>query len=129
MSVIDVTSTQGSGSASSMAAARAVLEEQRQLRTAQLDELAADAAESANSGDDQRLQVTRVLRLAADAALSEIEAAMVRLDEGRYGSCERCAEPIPSERLEVLPTTALCTRCQHAVESGRANRGGLRRRY
>jgi RNA polymerase-binding transcription factor DksA len=102
--------------------ARADLDEQRRFRTAQLDELAADAAEAITIGDEQRLQVTRVLKVAAEAALVEIDAALGRIDDGSYGTCERCAEPIPAERLEVLPMTRLCTRCQYVTESGRGNR-------
>jgi DnaK suppressor protein len=102
--------------------ARADLDEQRRFRTAQLDELTADAAEAVTIGDDQRLQVTRALEVGAKAALVEIDAALARIEDGRYGTCERCAEPIPTERLEVLPMTRLCTHCQYVAESGRANR-------
>jgi DnaK suppressor protein len=65
--------------------------------------------------------VTRTLTLAAEAALSEIDAALRRLEEGSYGLCESCAEPIPWERLDVLPMSRLCTPCQHLAESGRSN--------
>jgi DnaK suppressor protein len=40
-----------------------------------------------------------------------IEAALVRIDEGHYGVCERCGEPIREERLEALPYTRLCMAC------------------
>ena len=39
---------------------------------------------------------------------------------GYYGTCEHCTEPIPFERLEVLPMSRLCTPCQHLTESGRS---------
>jgi RNA polymerase-binding transcription factor len=105
---------------------RAELDEQRHFRIEQLEELAVDAAEATATADQNRLQVTRVLTLAAEAALSEIVAALERLETGSYGICERCDDPIPLERLEVLPMTRLCTPCQYLVESGRANgvRGG-----
>jgi hypothetical protein len=32
---------------------------------------------------------------------------------GSYGICERCTEPIPWQRLEVLPMSRLCTPCQY----------------
>jgi DnaK suppressor protein len=54
--------------------------------------------------------------------LSEIDAALQRLVDGSYGICERCAEPIPCERLEVLPMTRLCTTCPYLAESGRSPR-------
>ena len=100
---------------------RAELDQQRSFRTEQLEELAVDAAQAAASADEPRLQVTRTLTLAAEAALSEIDAALRRLEEGSYGVCESCAEPIPWERLEVLPMSRLCTPCQYLAESGRSN--------
>ena len=93
-----------------LSAIRAELDQQRRFRTEQLDQLAVDAAEAVAAGDEPRRQVTYALRLAAGSALTAIEAALRRLEEGSYGTCERCAEPIPWDRLEVLPMTGLCTR-------------------
>ena len=75
------------------------------------------------AGDDARLQVARVLFITADAALEEINAALDRLDRGAYGTCERCHQPIPIERLEVLPTSRSCTPCQARADMGRVRRG------
>jgi DnaK suppressor protein len=102
-------------------AIRAELDQQRRFRTEQLEELAVDAAEAVAAADQNRLQVTRVLTLAAESALSEIDAALQRLVEGSYGICERCAEPIRWERLEGLPMSRLCTPCQYLAESGRSH--------
>jgi DnaK suppressor protein len=102
-------------------AIRADLDQQRRFRSEQLEELAVDAAEAMATADQNRFQVTRVLTLAAEAALSEIDAALQRLEEGSYGICERCGEPIGWERLEVLPMSRLCTPCQYLAESGRSN--------
>lgn len=96
------------------------LNQQRRFRIEQLDELTLDAAEAVAAEDEPRVQVTRVLKVAAEAALAEIDAALRRLEDGSYGTCERCDEPILAERLEVLPTARLCTRCQYITESGRA---------
>jgi RNA polymerase-binding transcription factor DksA len=95
-------------------AIRNQLDEQRRFRIEQLQELTADATEAIATADDQ---VTRVLTLAAESALAEIEGALQRLEQGTYGTCERCTKPIPSERLEVLPMTGLCTPCQWMAES------------
>jgi DnaK suppressor protein len=105
-------------------AIRTELDQQRRFRIEQLQELTADAAEAIATADDPRLQVTRVLKLAAESALADIEGALRRLEQGTYGRCERCAEPIPWERLEVLPMTGLCTSCQWMAE---ADHGGHRR--
>ena len=104
-----------------LSAIRADLAQQRRFRSEQLEELAVDAAEAMATADQNRLQVTRVLTLAAEAALSEIDAALQRLEEGSYGICERCGEPIPWQRLEVLPMSRLCTPCQYLAESGRSH--------
>jgi DnaK suppressor protein len=101
-------------------AIRAELDRQRRFRIEQLQELTADAAEAIATADDARLQVTRVLKLAAESALTEIDGALRRLEQGTYGTCQRCSQPIPWERLEVLPMTGLCTPCQWMVESDQA---------
>jgi RNA polymerase-binding transcription factor DksA len=44
-------------------------------------------------------------------ALSEVEAALQRLDRGTYGRCMRCSEPIPQPRLEAMPMARYCVTC------------------
>ena len=103
-------------------AIRAELDQQRRFRTEQLEKLAVDAAEAVSTADQNRLEVTRVLTLAAESALEDINAALQRLEEDSYGICQRCAEPIAWERLEVLPMSRLCTPCHYLAESGRPQR-------
>ncbi|MBM9437956.1 TraR/DksA family transcriptional regulator [Actinacidiphila bryophytorum] len=43
-----------------------------------------------------------------------LERAAERLEQGEYGRCEVCGEPIAAERLEVLPAAATCVRCAAA---------------
>ena len=38
-------------------------------------------------------------------------AALRRLAEGRYGTCDRCGQPIGAERLAARPSAATCVRC------------------
>ena len=59
---------------------------------------------------------------AAREQVAAAEAALRRLDEGRYGVCERCGQPIGAERLAARPTASTCVRC--AASSAR---GGRRR--
>ena len=40
--------------------------------------------------------------------LSEIDAALKRIDYGTYGTCRICGKPIGEERLEAVPWTTLC---------------------
>jgi RNA polymerase-binding transcription factor DksA len=45
-----------------------------------------------------------------------LERALVALDRGLYGLCERCGQAIDPARLEVLPEATLCIGCQAEVE-------------
>jgi RNA polymerase-binding transcription factor len=44
--------------------------------------------------------------------LAAIDAALGRLDGGTYGTCVSCGRPIAPERLQALPSAALCIDCQ-----------------
>ncbi len=105
---------------------RALLEAQRQ---AALDRLAAlerdhagilDAADSANSDDEhdpegatiafEREHVAALLDQTRQQ-LSQVDAALRRVDEGSYGQCEKCGQPIAAGRLEARPTATTCIDC------------------
>ncbi len=43
-----------------------------------------------------------------DAKLADVERALEKLDEGTYGSCDVCGEPIPPERLDAMPWATRC---------------------
>jgi RNA polymerase-binding protein DksA len=43
--------------------------------------------------------------------LAEIEAALRRIKEGKYGMCGPCGEQIPDVRLQALPWARVCLRC------------------
>jgi DnaK suppressor protein len=45
-----------------------------------------------------------------------IERALRRIADGTYGICVACAGDIPRERLEALPWTDCCLRCQEIAE-------------
>ncbi len=42
--------------------------------------------------------------------LAKVEEALQRIDEGTYGTCDVCGEPIPVARLEALPYTKMCVK-------------------
>jgi DnaK suppressor protein len=48
--------------------------------------------------------------------LQKIEKALKKLDEGEFGICEDCEEPISIKRLEARPETELCIRCKEDQE-------------
>ncbi len=45
-----------------------------------------------------------------DAKLRDVDRALGKLDEGTYGTCDTCGEPIGEERLEAIPWAVLCVR-------------------
>ncbi|MBN1250267.1 MAG: TraR/DksA C4-type zinc finger protein [Anaerolineae bacterium] len=47
----------------------------------------------------------------------ELEQALVRLEDGTYGICERCGQRINPNRLAVLPDTTICVACAQAGKS------------
>lgn len=96
---------------------RAALLQQRQFRLEQLQELADLTADSSPAGGDVHDQVNEILRASAMSALADVDDALDRLRAGTYGTCARCTQQIPSERLEILPMSRHCMRCQHAHET------------
>jgi len=57
--------------------------------------------------------------------LAEIDDALERLNDGTYGICEECGEPIGEGRLRAMPFTRVCVECKSKNEKER----GARRRY
>lgn len=56
----------------------------------------------------------RTARVGAEQEFTAIQAtnrALVALNDGLYGICARCDQPIPYERLGLLPTTQTCVGC------------------
>jgi DnaK suppressor protein len=46
-----------------------------------------------------------------------VETAISLLETGEYGICQDCGEPINPKRLEAIPWTTLCVRCQEARDT------------
>ena len=68
---------------------------------ASYDQHPADAA----TQTAERTQFLSIIET-TEASLRDVDQALKRLDEGKYGICEACGEPIPDERLEALPETS-----------------------
>ena len=49
--------------------------------------------------------------------LEDVIAAIKRLDDGAYGTCERCGCDIPVKRLEAVPAANLCITCKEVEET------------
>jgi DnaK suppressor protein len=77
--------------------------------------------EESGEGGTVAVDRERDLTISAQAleAVTEIDAALAKIDRGKYGVCEGCGELIPRLRLEALPYARLCMACKS---------GGLSRR-
>jgi|WetSurMetagenome_2_1015567.scaffolds.fasta_scaffold1070592_1 RNA polymerase-binding protein DksA len=49
---------------------------------------------------------------------NQIEAAILRLDAGKFGICAHCGKNIEIERLEATPHVPYCIKCQKKKEQG-----------
>ena len=77
-----------------------------------------------SAGDDQADTGTKTFEREQEISLAngileritQVERALERLDEGSYGWCERCGNPIPVERLAAFPSATLCVTCKQLEE-------------
>ncbi|MCA9690229.1 MAG: TraR/DksA C4-type zinc finger protein [Myxococcales bacterium] len=52
--------------------------------------------------------------------MDKIELALRKIDEGTFGICEECDEPISQKRLAARPEAPLCIQCKEAQEKEEA---------
>ena len=105
---------------------RTLLDEDRAQTQERLNRLRADydgvlaASRDTNADDEhdpeghtiayERSQTDALVRQ-AERHLVEVEHALRRVDEGTYGTCESCGQPIAAGRLEARPTSRTCIGC------------------
>ena len=94
------------------------LHDERRFRVEQLAVL-----DSQHPSSDRHATVNKTLRMAAMTTLREIDAAVARMDDGRYGLCVSCSQPMPDARLDVLPMTPLCVSCHYNEQNCRIAEG------
>lgn len=80
---------------------------------------AADVAFGAGSEE-----VTSHLAELEARELRQVERAMAKIKSGTYGVCEGCSAKIPVERLNALPYSTLCVKCQREMETSPGWAGG-----
>ncbi|MFF7548565.1 TraR/DksA family transcriptional regulator [Streptomyces canus] len=106
-----------------VAALRANLHEQRLFRQEQLRQLSGPATTRADARLDRmaasQIEVRVQLAASARMVLADVEAALARMDRGRYGTCHLCRGPIAREQLMIVPQARYCSRCQQVREAGR----------
>ncbi len=97
--------------------------EMRWLGGDQEDEAGSLGNHLADDGSDV-MEQERLSTISADLQdmLRQIDRALERLDDGSYGICQRCGQPINPERLEAFPYVAYCIDCQTVLERENALR-------
>jgi len=111
------------------------LREQRERTLAEIARLQTEARaeiEPASAGDEDLVDAaadiyerSKVLAFIQrlEEKVEQLDRAIQKVEEDSYGICESCGEPIPPERLEIVPETTLCVRCAQQQEA----RAGIRR--
>ena len=93
---------------------RAVLEQERDDLRRQLAELGSLDYDP-NFADSSQVTAergeTEVLASTLREALDEVEHALGKFEDGRFGKCESCGQEISPARLEAMPSTRFCISC------------------
>jgi len=55
--------------------------------------------------------------------LAEVEHTLHKFDQGTYGLCDNCGQPIDPARLEALPQASLCLSCKAKNAKGKSSSG------
>ncbi|WP_320068670.1 TraR/DksA family transcriptional regulator [Micromonospora sp. RTGN7] len=100
------TDIQGTSDRRWLADLRVTLTDEHAAQTARLTELTAD------TGDPGEAHTRGALIAATRLSQDRIAAALRRIADGRYGTCDTCGAQIPPERLEVVPHARFCVPCQ-----------------
>ncbi|MET0417255.1 MAG: TraR/DksA C4-type zinc finger protein [Actinoplanes sp.] len=87
----------------------------QKLRLVEIGDAAGDDQADSGSKTAERDAATSLIRTLLDRR-TQAEHAMQRLEEGSYGNCEGCSNPIPWERLEVFPSATTCVHCKQNRE-------------
>jgi DnaK suppressor protein len=98
--------------------ADAVAQNQK-LRLVEIGDAAGDDQADSGSKTAERDAASSLIRTLLDRR-TQAELALQRLEDGTYGYCEGCANPIPLARLEVFPSATTCVSCK----SNRERRAG-----
>ena len=101
-----------------------LLEEKQRLlnnsKNAMRNELALSPDDLADETDlaasELNQNITFKLRDRERQLLAKIDEALERMDEGTFGTCEDCEEPIEPRRLEARPVSTLCVACKERQE-------------
>jgi RNA polymerase-binding transcription factor len=115
---------------------RTLLEQERDRISNAIDYLHAEnpgnmedeLGELAGRGSDNHLgdmatvtfdrELDQGLEEGAQQTLVQIDRALQKIDDGTYGTCERCGKPIAEDRLRARPWATLCIDDQRLADRG-----------
>lgn len=85
-----------------------------------LEEESGEESSDQHSADVGAITLTRELDLSLrsniEHLLAQVDRALEKIDEGSYGLCDRCGEPIEESRLRAVPEATLCLKHQRDLE-------------
>jgi DnaK suppressor protein len=90
-----------------------VKEEINELQTQELS----DEGDIASATSDSMVENAIISQ--QEKELAEIENALVKIENGEYGICEMCEDPIGFQRLKVKPHAVYCIDCREIVEKSK----------
>jgi DnaK suppressor protein len=47
-----------------------------------------------------------------EVSLTQVDRALAKIENGTYGLCEKCGQPISADRLQAFPSAAACMDCK-----------------
>ena len=96
---------------------RAVLERARKTLSEDMTLDADDLPDEMDLASSEYLQSFEFrLRGREKSLLTKLDLALKKIEDGTFGVCEVCEEPIGKKRLEARPETGLCIRCKEDQE-------------
>src|SRR5713226_9637694 len=66
--------------------------------------------------DFLEMQQEQSLLVNQQALLTEVQQALERIEQGTYGKCVNCGQPIPEKRLEAIPWASRDVKCEELLE-------------
>jgi len=112
------------------------LESERKRLTEELEQLEASAhptnerregspfgKREEEAAESYELEKRLVLEKRIKDQLAEVAHALQKFEQGTYGLCDLCGQPIDPARLEALPQAYLCLNCKAKNEKGKLSPG------
>ena len=73
-----------------------------------------DAIDEVQLAGERELAIRNLDR--ESVLLRKVRAALAHIADGSYGTCAHCDEEISPKRLNAVPWTSFCIRCQEAAD-------------